>query len=129
MIKKIACDEFSRNIQIHFEGRLDTIQEQRFIQHKKTCSKCNKVSSTFFAEKTAKEGFGWIVNGGPEEKSKHCLNSSTRLEYAKGELTKEEREEVRDHMKNCSYCKGLVRAEIKVWDAEKVHIKSKKGYL
>ncbi len=124
MIKQITCEEFAKKVQLHFEGQLDPIQEQRFIQHNKTCSKCNKLSSTYFAERTAEEGFGWIVNGGRKGKLKNCLNSSTRLEYAKDELTAEEREMVRDHIRNCSYCRGLVHAEIKVWEMERVRKKA-----
>ncbi len=126
MIRKITCHEFSGKIETYLKGRLDFIQEQRFIKHRKTCSRCNEEISTIFAEKAAEDGLGWIVNGGPEERFKHCLNSSTMLEYAKGQMTMEEREMVRDHMEVCSFCRGLVHAEIKVWEAEKVRRKSKR---
>ena len=116
MIKQITCEDFSKNVQIYLEDLLDPIQEQRFIQHEKTCIKCKKLNSSFFVERTAEEGFGWIIKGGHEEKFKYCLNSSTRLEYVKDELTGEEKEIVRDHMKNCSYCRGHIHTEIKFWD-------------
>ncbi len=129
MIKQITCKEFAKKVKFFFEGQLDHIQEARFIQHRKTCSKCNKLSSTYFAGRTAEEGFGWIVNGGRKEKFKHCFNSSTRLAYAKDEMTPDEREKVRDHMEACSLCRGLVHAEIKVWEAEKVRLRRKKKCL
>ena len=48
---------------------------------------------------TAVDGFSWIIKGGTEEQSKYCLNSSTRLEYARGGMSREEGEMVRDHVK------------------------------
>jgi len=115
MTKLITCKEFEKIVRNYWEEKLDFIQKERFNQHAKTCPKCNKLSDKCFTEKMKEDFVGMLTR-----EQGHCLLPSTMMEYEKGELTLEEVGKFKAHTAVCSLCEGLVRAAIKIADAEKL---------